>query len=714
MSLLSPAEYARGFRSWLAEHAGELAAHRADPLDFDARVANVRALQARLWDAGWAACGWPERVGGRGGNELHRAAFYEALADAGYPSRVLLEHLEIVAPTLARFGSDALVAKLLPGTLRADLLWCQGFSEPAAGSDLASLRTRAERIPGGFRIQGHKIWTSWARWADYCLLLARTGPPESRHRALSMFAVELATPGITCNVLRQANGTPEFAEVFFDGVEIGDSQLIGCVDGGWDVAMYLLSCERGSFGWQRHLFLYPRIVELAGVASEPSFAPGASADAEVAAELGACAMDAIAVRARCWSSLRQLASGSVPGPEAAVNKVLTGDLERRVYDAAARRFGAGLTLGLAPDAARWQESYLYSRAVGIYGGTRQIQLNLIARHLLNPGAAQEADDYSDLLAAARAAFRSPASGRAALEGLGFWESAGPGASGDARLALGALFEAQGRELAATPALGALLAGEWLAAAGAPAGLRGSTALRVEGLAGGRLRLLLPPGADEALQIVLWLPDGSAARVDASDCELRPSAAFDPSCVWWAEVDATACIPIDRGKAAEARWARSIALGRLCLCFEILGACEALLDDATRHAGLREQFGKPLMQFQAVQHLLAGAHVDRAALRAVCTLALARHCDGALEPELASLAKALAGRSGRSVAEHTLQVLGAIGFSEDHPHHRYMRRVLTLDSLLGSSEELARELGAQIALEGRVPRGPDLEDLPGAA
>ena len=185
-------EMGETFMAWLAQRSDELAPFREPlPEDYERRSELVRSLQRVLFDAGWARYGWPVEVGGLGGSVLHRAAMIEALARTGYPPRLLLEHLEILPPALIKYADPGLLERLLLPTLRGDILWCQGFSEPSAGSDLASLKTRAVAENGGFRIDGHKIWTSWAKFADYCLVLARTGTTEDRHRGISAFVVDL-------------------------------------------------------------------------------------------------------------------------------------------------------------------------------------------------------------------------------------------------------------------------------------------------------------------------------------------------------------------------------------------------------------------------------------------------------------------------------------------------------------------------------------------
>ena len=180
----SPTEEANAFRQWLADHHDEFAHLRVLHADADERVRVLKELQARLYDAGWARLGWAPEISGRGGNILHRAAIYEELANAGYPPRFVFEHLEVLLPSLARFGNPTLMAELLPRLLSGEETWSQGFSEPGAGSDFAAVRTRATKDGDNWIINGHKIWTSWSRWARRCLVVARTGTIESRHRGL--------------------------------------------------------------------------------------------------------------------------------------------------------------------------------------------------------------------------------------------------------------------------------------------------------------------------------------------------------------------------------------------------------------------------------------------------------------------------------------------------------------------------------------------------
>lgn len=363
-----------GFEQWLREHDGELARFREVPRRFADRVALLQDFQRVLYDAGWVRYGWSAAVGGLGGDVLDRAEVYDALARHGYPGRSLFEHVEILIPALERYGSPEFAAATIPRILDGSEPWCQGFSEPDAGSDLASLRTSAVAVDGGYVVNGRKIWTSWAVFARWCMVLARTGTPDSRHRGLTLFGVRTDAPGVTVRGIEQANGLDELAEVTFDDVFVPNAQRIGAVGGGWSVAMYILECERGTFAWQRHGYLFPRLEGVAAAAS--------AEDYEV---VGAALCELMACRARASQTLRAMAGGVPLGPEAAVDKLLLIDAEQRVYDAAHAVLGPTIPLGLGANAEEWQEDWYFSRAISIYGGTQQIQRNLVAERVLGLG-----------------------------------------------------------------------------------------------------------------------------------------------------------------------------------------------------------------------------------------------------------------------------------------------------------------------------------------
>ena len=439
----SPVAVAAEFRQWLADNADQLADFRELRPDADERVENLRALQARLYDAGWAGVGWPEAYGGRGGSILHRAAMYEVLANAGYPPRFVYEHFEVLFPSLVKYGDPDLMAELLPRMLRGEETWSQGFSEPGAGSDFASLRTRATRDGDRWIIDGHKIWTSWSRWAKRCLVVARTGTTESRHRELSAFIVDLEAPGVTVTTINQSNGSPELAEVFFDGVEVEANALVGEVNGGWPVAMYLLSCERGSFAWQRNATLFARLAEFAAGATEAS-------DIE---RIGESAADVFAMRVRSWSTMCELAADGAPGPQSAVNKAFLADTEQYLYDTADRIDPAGYMWSQTSRHEVLQEELLFAHAISIYGGTRQIQNITVYRQLVAGHTASPTDDYLD---AALAAIDDAAGVERGLETLGYADVLRDLDDPNNRRAVGAVFEAAGRRAAPSPALALLL------------------------------------------------------------------------------------------------------------------------------------------------------------------------------------------------------------------------------------------------------------------
>jgi Acyl-CoA dehydrogenase, middle domain/Acyl-CoA dehydrogenase, N-terminal domain len=363
--------YAVELDAWLARRPACLRAVAAPIPAYAARVKAMVELMAVLHDEAWSRYGWPAEVGGLGGSILHRAAMWEALARHGVPGMALFEHLEVLAPTLVAHGAQPFVATALPEFLAGRQLWAQGFSEPGAGSDLASLRTRARRTDDGWVVNGRKIWTSWARYATWCLVLARTGTPQSRHRGLTAFVVDLRAPGVEVRPIEQANGTDELAEVAFDDVHVTTDRVVGEVGGGWQVAMHILSHERGTFAWFRHCFLYQHLV---------GCLPQATADDDSA--LGNALVDLAAVTATSHVGLQAHASDATLGPFAAHPKLLLCAAEQAVYDwMLATEPDMAIDTSRDEQAVRRQE-YLFSRIVTVYGGSQQMQLDAIAKQIL--------------------------------------------------------------------------------------------------------------------------------------------------------------------------------------------------------------------------------------------------------------------------------------------------------------------------------------------
>jgi alkylation response protein AidB-like acyl-CoA dehydrogenase len=266
---------------------------------------------------------------------------------------------------------------MVPRLLRGDETWCQGFSEPGTGSNLASLSCRATRTDDGWRVTGQKVWTSLAQFAQRCVLLTRTGTPESAHRGITALFVDMDTPGITVRPIETMHGAEEFCEVFFDDVAVPLDRTLGEVGQGWSVAMDLLPYERSTSLWHRGAFLYRRLSQL--VAGAP---PGSLAGAEV----GEVFQQLYALRARSRATQHRLAAGERLGPETSVDKILLATAEQAVFDLAADALAGDVVLGDDAASARWRSEFLYSRAATIYGGSAEIQRNIVARRLLDLGA----------------------------------------------------------------------------------------------------------------------------------------------------------------------------------------------------------------------------------------------------------------------------------------------------------------------------------------
>lgn len=371
----------RDFKSavddWLDEHESELACAYEGIGTLDEQVAQLRKVMLLTYDAGFMRMGWPERVGGLGGSNLLRAYLGEVLTARDFVEPGVYSMPEVLAPTMIDYAPGDLAAEMVPRLLRGEEIWCQGFSEPGTGSNLASLACRATRTDGGWRVHGQKVWTSLAQYAQRCVLLTRTGTPESAHRGITALFIDMDSAGITVRPIEAMHGAREFCEVFFDDVIVPLDRVLGQVDHGWSIAMDLLPYERSTALWHRASYLQRRLEQL--VSTTPAGALNPAAVGEATELLWA-------FRARSRATQRRLAAGETLGPETSIDKVLVATAEQAVFDLVAEGIGAGVALGDDPASQRWRAEFLYSRAATIYGGSAEVQRNIIARRLLDLGA----------------------------------------------------------------------------------------------------------------------------------------------------------------------------------------------------------------------------------------------------------------------------------------------------------------------------------------
>jgi alkylation response protein AidB-like acyl-CoA dehydrogenase len=361
---------------WLAAHERELAPPYEGRGTLEEHLAHLATVKGLGFEAGWMRWGWPERVGGLGGSTILRAYLGEALMARDVVEPDVYSMTEVLAPTMIRFAPPELAAEMVPRLLRGEEMWCQGFSEPGTGSNLASLACRATRAEDGWRVNGQKVWTSFAQHAARCVLLTRTGPAESAHRGITALFVDMDTPGITVRPIEAMHGSDEFCEVFWDDVAVPFDRTLGEVDHGWAVAMDLLPYERSTALWHRCAYLQRRLEWL--LAALPDGALGA-------AEIGEATQALLALRARSRRTQYRMANGETLGAETSVDKVLIASAEQAVMDLVATGLASKVVLGDDAASDRWRAEFLYSRAATIYGGTAEIQRNIIARRLLGLG-----------------------------------------------------------------------------------------------------------------------------------------------------------------------------------------------------------------------------------------------------------------------------------------------------------------------------------------
>jgi alkylation response protein AidB-like acyl-CoA dehydrogenase len=370
-------------RAWLAAHvpAGPV------PDDEEERRAFQRAWQHELAAGGWVGVQWPREYGGRAATLVQQIVFTEEMARARAPEILDAVAVNIVGPTLIGFGTPAQKARLLPPIRPADEVWCLGFSEPNAGSDLASLRCRAERDGDHWVVTGQKVWSSKAHFADWCLLLVRTDPSARKHEGLSCLIVDMKSPGVTWRPLVQISGRREFNELFLEEVRVPVENLLGPQNGGWPIIRAALANERGTlWAFDFKVRLQNGVRALADLYRR--VAAGGAGRGDVAAlrqQVAQAWIEAEVFAAHTLRILPRLHGAADAPPEAALQKLFGSEIQQRTLELATVLEGAyaQLTGGArALDAGAWQESYLYSRSTTISSGTSEILRTLLAERAL--------------------------------------------------------------------------------------------------------------------------------------------------------------------------------------------------------------------------------------------------------------------------------------------------------------------------------------------
>jgi alkylation response protein AidB-like acyl-CoA dehydrogenase len=370
-------------RAFLAEQRltpGEL------PHALDDRMEVLREWQAACHRAGYVGRAWPEAFGGGGRPAVEQIVVDQELAAAGAPEFVNVVGLDVLGPSLLRFGTDEQRGRYIPGILSAEEIWCQGFSEPDAGSDLASLRTRAVEQDDCFVLSGQKTWVSWGQYARWCGVLARTDETVARHKGISMLIIDMRSPGVEVRPMTQITGHAEFCELFLDDVVVPKENLLSERGDGWKIAMHTLGHERGTAALPRQVKLrtwLDRLVRETG-RRELDGAPLA-ADPETQTALARAFVGIEVLRHHAYRTVGEFLNGGAVGPDSSSVKLLMAEAEQRLAATGLELLGPSLQDAEPAHAAEddfWQETYLYSRAATVYGGTQQIQRDIIANRIL--------------------------------------------------------------------------------------------------------------------------------------------------------------------------------------------------------------------------------------------------------------------------------------------------------------------------------------------
>jgi alkylation response protein AidB-like acyl-CoA dehydrogenase len=347
----------------------------------------LRAWQRKLYEGGWAAVSWPKEYGGRGATLMEQSLFWEEMARVEAPPMANSLGLGLIGPTIIAYGTDEQKKRFIPKILSAEEIWCQGFSEPNAGSDLAALQTEARLDGDHYVVNGQKVWTSYGWIGNWCELVVRTDSNVPKHKGLSVLLIDMKSPGVEVRPLKQMTGESEFNEIFFRDVRVPVKNLLGKVNDGWNVAVSTLMYERGSYGARLHLIFkraITRLIELSHKFQKDGHP--AAQDPITRQKLAQCYAEIEIMR---WNQLRafsRVTATGVPGPEGSIQKIFWSELNQRLQQIAQEMFGAyGQLLAGDKDAVDngiWSYGYLRTRGNTIEAGTSEVQRNIIGHFVL--------------------------------------------------------------------------------------------------------------------------------------------------------------------------------------------------------------------------------------------------------------------------------------------------------------------------------------------
>ena len=356
-------------RAWLGENNPG-----PEPDGEEAKFVFRRDWQRRMHDAGWAGISWPKEYGGRGATLIEQAIFSEEMARAKAPAPANVLGLVMGGPVVIAHGTEEQKERFLEPILSAEEIWCQGFSEPESGSDLASLKTRAVRDNGSWRVSGQKVWTTYAHEAKWCMLLARTDTDAPKHKGLTYFICDMEQEGVEVRPLRQITGEAEFNEIFFEGAHVDEENLVGGEGNGWMVAITTLMHERAGLGAASAISVRRDLDELISQINER----GLGDDPLIRQRIAELKIGVEALRLGALRALTQQMKVGIPGPEGSIAKWEWATLNQKLTELAADVLG--------PDALRrgteWSYRLLRSRANSIEGGTTDVMKNIVAERVL--------------------------------------------------------------------------------------------------------------------------------------------------------------------------------------------------------------------------------------------------------------------------------------------------------------------------------------------